>query len=143
MDFIATPLGVFIILGIVVAAAFLYEPAKLTGAWRELSELYVADRRPRSTPFKNEDVEIGTANFARIDAALDDEGFWLLPSDPQRQKAPECLLVPWDCIRYRRMKGEQFFFELRGKGPIAFLVSPELGAALQRRSIQFDAEDPL
>ena len=105
MDFIATPLGVFIILGIVVAAAFLYDPAKITGAWRELSEIYSTDRRPRSATFKNEEVELGTAKFASIDAALDDDGFWLLPSDPKRQKAPDCLLIPWDCIRYRRMKG--------------------------------------
>jgi hypothetical protein len=136
MDFLASPFGVVIILGIVTVAAFSYQPAKYVGVWRKVAELYETDRRPASVTFRNEDVALGLYELTRIDAALNDEGFWMVYSGPDPHKAPGCTLIPWDCIRFKEEKGSKHVFQIRLKGPLEFIVSPELGSALQRRSMQ-------
>jgi hypothetical protein len=143
MDFIASPLGVLVILAIVTIAAVSFEPAQFVGAWRELSKLYGTDKRPRSIAFPGESMEVGSFNFTRIDAALDDDGFWLVYTGPNPKKAPECVFLPWDCVRYRQDQYGKQNFQLRGKKPIEMWVSTELGGAMQRRSLRYAVEDQL
>jgi hypothetical protein len=134
MDFLATPLGVLVILGIVAVATFVYEPAKYVGVWREVAKRYETDRRPPSIAFSGEDIALGIYEFTRIDALLDDEGFWMVYRGPDPKKAPECVLIPWDCIRFKEDKENKYNFQIRLKNPLEFFVSPELGTALRRRS---------
>jgi hypothetical protein len=134
MDFLATPLGVLVILVIVAVATFAYEPAKYVGVWREIAKRYETDRRPSSIAFSGEDITLGIYEFTHIDAFLNDEGFWMVYRGPEPKKAPECVLIPWDCIRFKEEKEERHNFQIRLKDPLEFHVSPELGAALRRRS---------
>ncbi len=145
MDFLASPIGVFIILAFVTIVALKFEPANPIGAWRELNERYRTDQRPVSTTFKGESVQVGGGlpNISRVDASLDDDGLWLIFADPDPNKASNCLFLPWDCVRYRQDKNGRQNFQLRGKDPIEFWVSPELGDAMQRRSLRFAIEDQL
>lgn len=140
MDFLATPLGVITILGIVAVAAFTFDPAKYVGIWREVAKRYETNRRPSSIAFPGEEVSLGLYEFARVDAALDDEGFWMVYSGPDPKKAPACTLIPWDCIRFKEEKESRHNFQIRLKRPLEFYVSPELGAALQRRSQSMPVE---
>ncbi len=140
MDFLASPLGVAVILGIVAIAAFTFEPARYVGAWRELAKRYETLRRPPSVTFLEEAVCLGVQELVHIDAALDDEGFWMMYSGPAPEKAPGCVLVPWDCIRFKQVKGSRHNFQIRLKKPVEFYVSPELGTALQRRSQNMPTE---
>lgn len=143
MDFISSPLFVLLLLGAVATAAVMFEPSRLRGPWRELAALYQTEQRPAKVTFPAERIEVGLADLALIDAAIDDQGFWLLATGPEPRTAPDCLLVPWDCVRYRRDKEDRQHFQLRGKDPIDLLVSHELGNALQRRSQRYEVEDPL
>jgi hypothetical protein len=136
MDFLASPFGVLMILGIVAVAAFSYQPAKYVGVWRKVAERYETQRRPTSVAFHGEDVAFGLFEFTKIDAALDDDGFWMVYSGPDPRKAPACTLIPWDCIRFKEDKGDKHNFQIRLKKPLEFIVSKELGSALQRRSMQ-------
>jgi len=134
MDFLASPLGVLVILGIVAVAAFKYEPAKYVGVWREVAQRYETNRRPSSVMFTAEGVSMGKLEYAYVDAALDDEGFWMMYSGPDPKKAPECVLIPWDCIRFKEEGKSRHIFQIRLKKPLEFHVSPALGTALRRRS---------
>lgn len=134
MDFLTSPLGVIAILGIVAVAAFVYKPAKYVGYWNEMSERYETNRRPSSVAFTDEGVSLGLYEFSHIDAALDDDGFWMVYSGPDPKKAPACVLIPWDCIRFKEEQESRYSFQIRLKNPLEFYVSPQLGAALQRRS---------
>lgn len=134
MDFLASPLGVLAILAIVAVAAVTFQPARYVGEWREMAQRYETDRRPSSTAFPGEDITLGSLEFARVDVAVDDEGFWMVYSGPDPSKAPPCVLVPWDCIRFKQESAGRHNFQIRLKNPLEFLVSPGLGAALQRRS---------
>jgi hypothetical protein len=140
MEFISSPLGVLLILGIVAVAAVAFEPAKFVGDWRELGKRYATDRRPSTVAFPGEKIEVGSSvalpNVTQVDAAIDDDGFWLVYDGPSPGKAPDCIFLPWDCVRYRRDKNGRQNFQLRGRKPIELWVSPELGAAMQRRSLQ-------
>jgi len=133
MDFLASPLGVLVILGIVAVAAFKYEPARYVGVWREVAQRYETNRRPSSITFTAEEVSMGRFEYAHVNAALDDEGFWMVYSGPDPKKAPECVLIPWDCIRFKEEGKSRHHFQIRLKKPLEFHVSQELGAALQRR----------
>lgn len=143
MDFITSPLFVFLILAAVAIAAFSFEPAKFTGAWREIGALYASERLPTAPTFRDESIQIGRDNFTHIDAALDDEGFWMVFQGTTATNPPNCVLIPWDCVRFRQDKGDKQNFQIRGKNPIELLVSAELGTALQRRSDRFEVEDQL
>jgi hypothetical protein len=132
MDFLASPLGVLVILGIVAVAAFKYEPAKYVGVWREVANRYETNRRPSSITFTAEEVSMGRFEYAHVNAALDDEGFWMVYSGPDPKKAPGCVLIPWDCIRFKEEGKSRHNFQIRLKKPLEFHVSQELGAALQR-----------
>ncbi len=134
MDFLASPLGVLAILAIVAVAAFVYEPVRYVAEWREVAKRYATHRRPSSVAFPGEDISLGIHELTRIDAALDDEGFWMLYNGPDPAKAPQCVLVPWDCIRFKDEKDSRHNFQIRLERPLEFFVSPELGAALRRRS---------
>jgi hypothetical protein len=136
MDFLASPFGVMIILGIVTVAAVVFQPAKYVGIWSKVAERYETQRRPASLAFPNEDVALGRYEFTRVDAALTDDGFWMVYNGPDPRKAPPCSLIPWDCIRFKEDTGSKQVFQIRLKGPTEFFVSPELGNALQRRSMQ-------
>lgn len=141
MDFINSPLAVLLILGVVAVAAVAFEPAKFVGAWRELDKLYGTERRPPSLAFRGESIAVGSLNYSRVDAGLDDDGFWIVYAGPDPKKAPDCVLIPWDCVRFRQEKGDRQNFQLRGKKPIELMVSSELGTALQRRSQRFEVQD--
>ncbi len=143
MNFITSPLFVFLLLGAVATAAFMFEPSGLTGEWRELAKRYATERRPASIAFSGEHVELGLLGLTQIDAALDDEGLWIVINGTQAGKVRACLLIPWDCVRFRQDKQDKQYFQLRGKEPINFMVSRELGNALQRRSERFALEDAL
>lgn len=136
MDFLASPFGVLMILGVVAVAAFSFQPAKYVGIWNKIAELYETDRRPTSVAFRDEDIVLGLHELTRIDAALNDDGFWMVYNGPDSRKAPGCTLIPWDCIRFKEDKGSKHVFQIRLKGPLKFTVSAELGNALQRRSMQ-------
>ncbi len=137
MDFINSPLAVLVILGIVAVAAVVYEPAEFVGAWRALAKLYATDRRPLSAAFPGESVALGVHNYTHIDAALDDEGLWMMYDGPDPKKAPAGVLIPWDCIRFVAEDRGRHRFQIRAKkDPIEFRVSPEFGTALQRRSLR-------
>ena len=135
MDFLASPFGVMIILGIVAVAAVTFQPTKYLGAWRQVAEHYETDRRPSNAAFPNEDVSLGKFGVTRVDAALDDEGFWMLYNGPEPKMAPDCVLIPWDCIRFKQENDATHNFQIRLKKPLEFFVSKELGASLQRRSM--------
>ena len=135
MDFLISPFGVMIILGIVVVAAVTFQPAKYVGAWREVAERYETERRPSRAAFSNEEVSFGKYGITHIDAALDDEGFWMLYNGPEPKVAPACVLIPWDCIRFKQENEGNHNFQIRLKNPSEFYVSTELGASLQRRSM--------
>lgn len=143
MDFIHSPLFVILLLGAITTAAVVFEPARSVGAWREVAERYATDLRPRTIAFSGESVEIGVHNFARISAGLDDDGFWIIYEGPTPRKAPDCVLIPWDCIRFRQDKQGKQNFQIRGKKPIELMVSVELGDAMQRRSDRYEVEDQL
>lgn len=134
MSFLASPLGVFAILAVVAIAAVVFQPARYVGIWREVAKFYETERRPSARQFHNEEISLGLFEFARIDAALDDEGFWMLYGGPDPRKAPRCVLIPWDCIRYKQETDSAHNYQIRLKDPQELLVSPELGAALKRRS---------
>jgi hypothetical protein len=78
MDFLASPLGVLVILAIVAVAAVTFQPAKYVGIWRQVAKLHETDRWPSSVQFPGEDISLGLLEFARVDAALDDDGFWMV-----------------------------------------------------------------
>ena len=139
MDFLASPLGVIVILGIVAVAAFVYEPAKYVGVWREVAKRYETNRRPSSITFPGEEISLGIYELAHADAVLDDEGFWMMYNGPDPKKAPACVLIPWDCIRFKQVQDSRRNFQIRLKKPLEFYVSPGLGAALQRRSMPMPA----
>lgn len=143
MDFITSPLFVFLLLAAVATAAVMFEPARYSGHWRELAARYETAQRPANFTFPGEHVELGLAELAQIDAAVDDNGFWIAATGPEPRKSPDCLLVPWDSVRYRRDNKDRQHFQLRGKDPIDLMVSHELGNALQRRSERYEVEDPL
>jgi hypothetical protein len=134
MSFLASPLGVIAILAIVAIAALAFQPAKYAGIWRDVAKFYATDKRPLSPQFRNEEISLGLFEFARIDAALDDDGFWMLYSGPDAGKAPPCVLIPWDCIRYKQTTDSGHNYQIRLKEPQELLVSDELGTALKRRS---------
>ena len=139
MDFLASSLGVLVILGIVAVAAFVYEPARYVGVWRQVAVRYETNRRPSSITFPGEDISLGIYEFSQVDAALDDEGFWMMYNGPDPKKAPDCILIPWDCIRFKQAQESRYNFQIRLKRPLEFYVSPELGAALHRRSMPMPA----
>lgn len=143
MDFITSPLFVLLLLGAVAVAAFSFEPSQFTGVWREIAKRYRSEQRPRSVSFHGESIEVGVGNFTHIDAALDDDGFWMIFLGPNPEQSPDCLLIPWDCVRFRQDKGDRQNFQIKGKDPIELMVSAELGTALQRRSDRFEIEDQL
>ena len=134
MDFLASPFGVLIILAAVTIAAFSFQPDKYIGAWKGVAELYETELRPASTAFSDEAVSLGRDQLTRIDAAITDEGFWMVYNGPDPRAAPACTLIPWDCIRYKADKGSRKHFQIRVNGPLDFFVSAELGNALQRRA---------
>ena len=136
MDFLASPLGVFVILAVVTIAVVFFDPAKFAGAWRELMQRYATDQRPSSVTFPNEVIELGNVKAMPIDVALDDDGLWLI-------YLTQCVFLPWDCVRYRQEKDGRQNFQLRGKDPIELWVSRGLGTAMQRRSMRFAIEDQL
>ncbi len=136
MNFLASPLGVLTILAIVAIAAITFQPARYVGIWREVARFYETERRPSSTPYRDEEISLGLHELARIDAQLDDEGFWIVYSGPDPSKAPPCVLIPWDCIRFKQETESRHNFQVRLKDPQELLVSPELGAALKRRSLR-------
>jgi hypothetical protein len=143
MDFITSPVFVLLILVAVTIAAFSFEPAKFVGAWREIGALYESERLPTSLTFRDVSIKLGADDFAHIDAALDDEGFWMVFQGTTQGKAANCVLIPWDCVRFRQDKGDKQNFQIRGKNPIELMVSAELGTALQRRSDRFEVEEQL
>lgn len=148
MEFLASPLGVFLILAVVTIAAFSFEPAGPVGHWKELATLYGADQQPTSVAFNDVSIVLGDpksvlAGLARVDVALDDEFLWILSTEPAAKKQPVSLKIPWDCVRYRQAKGDKQNFQLRGKDPIELWVSTDLGNAMQRRSLRFEIEDQL
>lgn len=134
MDFLASPLGVFLILGFVAVAVFTFEPARYVGVWKEMAKRYATDREPRSIQFTGEGVFLGLLEVTRIDAGVGDDGFWILYPDPAGKKEPGRFLVPWDCIRFKEEKDTQQVFQIRLKGPVEFFVSYELGTALRRHA---------
>ncbi len=135
MNFLASPIGVLVILVIVAIAAVAFEPAKYVGAWREVAERYETNRRPSSIAFPGESISLGIYEFTHVDAALDDEGFWMMYNGPDPKKAPACVLISWDCIRFKQAQESRHNFQIKLKKPLEFYVSPDLGAALQRRSM--------
>ena len=136
MDFLASPFGVMIILGIVAVAAFSFQPATFSGAWRAVAKRYETERRPVSVNFPDEEVSLNTYNVTRVDAAVHDDGLWMLFNRPTPGNPQACLLIPWDCIRFKEEQDNWHNFQIRLKDPLEFFASPELGAALQRRSQQ-------
>ncbi len=143
MDFITSPLFVLLFLAAVAIAAFSFEPSKFVGSWREIGALYGSERLPKSLTFREEGIELDHDNFTQVDAALDDKGFWMVYQGAILGKAPNCVLIPWDCVRFRQDKGDKQNFQIRGKKPIELVVSAELGTAMQRRSDRFAVEDQL
>jgi hypothetical protein len=139
LNFLASPIGVLVILVIIAVAAFAFEPAKYVGAWREVAERYETNRRPSSIAFPDESISLGIYEFTHVDAALDDEGFWMMYNGPDPKKAPACVLISWDCIRFKQVQESRHNFQIRLKKPLEFYVSPDLGAALQRRSMPMPA----
>lgn len=143
MDFIASPLGVLAILAIVMIAALTFQPQELVGQWREILKLYGTERVPTSISFGEESIELGFHNFTTVDVSLNDEVLSLI----HRSKVPKggitVASIPWDCVRYRQTKIDRQNFQLRGKEPIELWVASELGDAMQRRSLRFEAEDQL
>ncbi len=143
MEFFSSPLFVLLILGVVAVAAVSFQPQQLTGAWKEIAQRYRSIERPASVTFREEQVELGVHGLASIDAALDDNGFWILLPAATPDQSGERLLIPWDCIRFRKDGGDRQKFQIRGNRPIDFFVSASLGNALQRRSDRFEEEDQL
>ena len=134
MDFLASPLGVFLILGLVAIAVFTFEPARYVGVWKEIASRYETDQQPPSVQFTGEGVFLGAVEVTRIDVALEDQGFWMIYPDPADIKEPGRFLIPWDCIRFREERDTQHVFQIRLKGPVDLVVSNELGTALRRRA---------
>jgi hypothetical protein len=134
MDFLASPLGVLLILGAVTAAAFAFRPSAFVGAWRPVAKRYETNAHPSSIAFPGEDVSLNSHEITRIDAALDDNGFWMLFKQPDPRQPPGRLLIPWDCIRFKEANEGSYNFQIRLDKPIEFYVSPGLGSALKRRS---------
>ena len=143
MEFLSSPLFVLLLLGAVAVAAVSFQPRQLAGAWQEIGGMYRNSGHPASVSFRDEPVELGMHGLASIDAALDDEGFWIVLAATSPQQSGERLLIPWDCIRFRKDAGDRQKFQIRGKGPIDFIVSASLGNALQRRADRFEEEDQL
>jgi hypothetical protein len=133
MDFLASPMGVMLILGIVAVAAFRFEPARYQGVWRDVAKLYETDQRPSSITFPREEVSLGSFEVTQMNAAVNDGGLWMLYDGPEPPKAPKCVLIPWDCIRFKGEDDDTHNFQIRVKGPVEFYVSPSLGNAMQRR----------
>ena len=101
MDFLASPLGVFLILGLVAVAVFTFEPACYVGVWKEMAKRYETDRKPPSVQFTGEGIFLGLLEVTRIDAGVSDDGFWILDPDPAGKKEPGRVLGPWDRIRFK------------------------------------------
>lgn len=143
MDFIASPLGVFAILAIVVIAAMTFQPQELTGAWREVLKLYGSKHEPASISFDDETIELGFHNFTTVDVSLDDEALSIVHRSKDPKGGITVASIPWDCVRYRQKKSDRQNFQVRGKDPIELWVATELGEAMQRRSLRFEMEDQL
>ena len=142
MNFLASPIGIFSILAIVALAAVMYTPKKYVGVWRELAKLYETNIRQVNTNFNNEDIKVGSSDYSQVDIALNDDGFWIVHSkNIEPKNAPECLRIPWNCVRFRQEKENGQNFQIRGKSPIELWVSNELGTAMQRRSDRYTIED--
>ena len=146
MDLIQSPIGVLIILGLVAIAALSYVPPGFLGNYKRLAERYETDRRPGSISFPGTHVMIGrlfggprffadnVGEFARFDIALDSDGFWLLYDGPMPKKAPDCMLVPWNKIVFKREKRGTYYFDVEASDPVEISVSTKLGSAIKDKS---------
>ena len=143
MQFFSSPLFVLLLLAAVAIAAVSFQPQQISGAWREVADRYGSSAHPASITFRDEQVELGSHGLASINAALQDDGFWLVLPAANPQQSEQRLLIPWDCIRFRKDGGEHQKFQIRGKRPIDFIVSASLGNALQRRADRYEEEDQL
>ena len=126
-------MGVLLILGFVAVVAFRFEPARYQGIWREVAKRYETDQRPSSVTFAGEEVSLGSFEVTKMNVAVNDDGLWLLYDGPEPPKAPKCVLIPWDCVRFKSEGDNTHNFQIRLKDPVEFYVSPGLGNALQRR----------
>ncbi len=149
MDFIASPLGVMLILVMVAVAAFQFAPDGPSGKWAQMGEWFGTNVKPLDIAFTNEPIEV--QGLALFDANLDDEGLWLQYSGPQPAKAPESMLIPWRCILVDGEKGGACRFQLADGRPLAdgekrklrivkMTTRQELGHAIRRRVERYRAE---
>jgi hypothetical protein len=134
MNFLASPLGVFLILGLVAVAVFTFEPARYVGVWKEIAKRYETDQQPPSIQFMGEGIFLGAIEVTRIDATVEEEGFWMIYPDPAEKKEPGRFLIPWDCVRFKEEKDTQHVFQIRLNGPVDLFVSNGLGTAMRRKS---------
>jgi hypothetical protein len=134
MDFASEIFIVILILGFVVFAAFSFQPGGYQGNWKKLAERYETQRRPVSTNFPGEVIE--SSGYAHFDVAVDSDGLWLLYDGPLPRKAPECMLLPWNQIRFRGQTKKAYVFSVGAEKPLPLLSESELGAAVARRVTQ-------
>ncbi len=145
MDFIASPLGVVLILILVGVAAVSYEPGQFGGKWQTMADWFASDHRPQHVSFRQESVYVGA--YAHCDVSLDMSGLWLQCDGEESRRAPPCLFIPWHCMRLRRRGNDSCVFMLRRelsgdqaerpRGRVRQLdmkVGSELGEAMLRKA---------
>ena len=143
MEILHTPFGVFVILGIVTVAAVSFEPSGYLGNWRQLADRYKTNRRLARILFKGQHIFVGrlmggprffadnVGEYARFDVDISKEGLWLHYGGPEPKKAPDQMLIPWDCIEFEKKVDATFYFEVAADDPVEISVRGDLAAAIQ------------
>lgn len=132
MQGIDPTLIVLVVLALVVAAAFTYQPSSYSGSWKLLAEAFESKNRPSFPTYRNENVLID--DYTQIDAEIDDEYLWLFYNGPSPKKAPPCLRIPWNKITLAKKTASQGLFLIEASKPVRMITNPEFGQAIARRA---------
>lgn len=141
MSYLGPALAVLSILAVVAVAAIAFEPANPFALWLKLAEHYGSDRRPAQLSHPNELVlfaglrggfkSMGEATT--FDAAIDDDGLWIVMKGNRPEGCPTVLKIPGTHIRFREQRGEQYRFDVFGRPPARMALFGEFGDAVMRR----------
>ena len=122
---------VFVVIGLVAAAAVAYQPSGFSGGWKFLASAFGSDSRPSSPSFRDEHIEV--AGYARFDVEIDDEHLWMMYDGPSPAVCPPCMQIPLNKIRFERSAGSVFVFQIEAAAMVRLRTRATLGDAIARR----------
>ena len=141
MEYLGPAIVVLGILAAVAVAAIVFEPPNPFALWIRLAEHYGTDRRPAQLTHPNEMILFAGArgSFKSLgeattcDAAIDDDGLWLVMKGNRPDGSPGVLKIPGTHIRFGDQRGEQYRFDVFARPPVKMALYGELGNAIMQR----------